>query len=125
MPAGKAKRALQVAQAIVSDIQLNAREAGDRLPQEEDMLARYEVARATLREALRFLELQGVIQLQLGRGGGPVVSRPQTRDFASSLSLILQFMDTDLGPCSNCAKRSRPIWRPRLRRGRPTQISPH
>ncbi|WP_255265966.1 FadR/GntR family transcriptional regulator [Sphingopyxis terrae] len=94
--ANKAKRALQVAQAIVSDIQLNAREAGDRLPQEEDMLARYEVARATLREALRFLELQGVIQLQLGRGGGPVVSRPQTRDFASSLSLILQFMDTDL-----------------------------
>src|SRR3546814_6880772 len=47
-------------------------------------------------EALRFLELQGVIHLQLGRGGGPVVSRPQTRDFASSLSLILQFMDTDL-----------------------------
>lgn len=92
----KAKRALQVAQAIVSDIQMNAREAGDRLPQEEDMLARYEVARATLREALRFLELQGVIHLQLGRGGGPVVSRPQTRDFASSLSLILQFMDTDL-----------------------------
>src|SRR3546814_16009583 len=60
------------------------------------MLARYEVARATLREALRFFELQGVIHLQLGRGGGPVVSRPQTRDFASSLSLILQFMDTDL-----------------------------
>ncbi len=92
----KAKRALQVAHAIVLDIQSNAREIGDRLPQEEDMLARYEVARATLREALRFLELQGVIHLQLGRGGGPVVSRPQTRDFASSLSLILQFMDTDL-----------------------------
>src|SRR3546814_6999883 len=64
----KAKRALQVAQAIVLDIQSNAREIGDRLPQEEDMLARYEVARATLREALRFLELQGVIHLQLGRG---------------------------------------------------------
>lgn len=76
---------------------MNAREAGDRLPPaEEDLACRYEVARATLREALRFLELQGVIHLQLGRGGGPVVSRPQTRDFASSLSLILQFMDTDL-----------------------------
>lgn len=94
--AQKAKRALQVAQAIVSDIQLNEREAGERLPQEEDMLARYEVARATLREALRFLELQGVIYLRPGRGGGPIVSRPRTRDFASSLSLILQFMDTDL-----------------------------
>lgn len=94
--AQRSKRALKVAQAIVSDIRLNAREAGDRLPQEEDMLARYEVARATLREALRFLELQGVIYLQPGRGGGPIVSRPRTRDFASSLSLILQFMDTDL-----------------------------
>src|SRR3546814_11684468 len=92
----KAKRALQVAQAIVLDIQSNAREIGDRLPQEEDMLARYEVVRATMREALRFLELQGVIHLQPGRGGGPVVSRPQTRDFASSLSLIHHFMDHDL-----------------------------
>ena len=60
------------------------------------MLARYEVARATLREALRFLELQGVIHLQLGRGGGPVVARPQTGDFANSLSLILHFMEADL-----------------------------
>lgn len=92
----KTKRAMQVAQAIVSDIQLDGREVGDRLPREEDMLARYEVARATLREALRFLELQGILHLQVGRSGGPVVSRPQTRDFASSLALILQFMDTDL-----------------------------
>ena len=60
------------------------------------MLARYDVARATLREALRFLELQGVIHLQLGRSGGPVVARPQTGDFANNLSLILQFMEADL-----------------------------
>src|SRR3546814_7221697 len=59
------------------------------------MLARYDVARATLREALRFLELQGVIHLQLGRCGGPVVARPQTGDFANSLSLILHFMEAD------------------------------
>src|SRR3546814_6541247 len=50
----------------------------------------------SLREALRFLELQGVIHLQLGRSGGPVVARPQTGDFANSLSLILHFMDADL-----------------------------
>ena len=78
----KAKRALTLAQ--------------DRLAREDEMLARYDVARATLREALRFLELQGVIHLQLGRGGGPVVARPQTGDFANSLSLILHFMEADL-----------------------------
>jgi len=94
--AKKAKRALSLAQDIVRDIEAGARVAGDRLPREEEMLARYEVARATLREALRFLELQGVIHLQLGRGGGPVVARPQSGDFANSLSLILQFMEADL-----------------------------
>ena len=55
--AKKAKRALSLAQDIVRDIEAGARVAGDRLPREEEMLARYEVARATLREALRFLEL--------------------------------------------------------------------
>ncbi|OYW83741.1 MAG: GntR family transcriptional regulator, partial [Hyphomonas sp. 32-62-5] len=60
----KAKRALTLAQDIVRDIEAGAHVAGDRLAREEDMLARYEVARATLREALRFLELQGVIHLQ-------------------------------------------------------------
>ena len=94
--AKKAKRALSLAQDIVRDIEAGAHVPGDRLPREEEMLARYEVARATLREALRFLELQGVIYLQLGRSGGPVVARPQTGDFASSLSLILHFMEADL-----------------------------
>ncbi|HAY05494.1 MAG TPA: FCD domain-containing protein [Hyphomonas sp.] len=92
----KAKRALTLAQDIVRDIETKAHVAGDRLAREDEMLARYDVARATLREALRFLELQGVIHLQLGRGGGPVVARPQTGDFANNLSLILQFMEADL-----------------------------
>ena len=78
--AKKAKRALSLAQHIVRDIEAGAHAPGDRLPREEEMLARYDVARATLREALRFLELQGVIHLQLGRSGGPVVARPQTGD---------------------------------------------
>lgn len=94
--ASKAKRALVLAREIVDDIESNAQGPGHRLPSEEQMLARYDVARATLREALRFLELQGVIHLRLGRGGGPVVARPQTADFASSMALVLQFMDTDL-----------------------------
>ena len=75
----RGKRALRVAQAIVHDIEADARQVGDRLPPEHDMLARYEVARATLREALRFLELQGVLHLQPGRGGGPVVAQLDQR----------------------------------------------
>src|SRR3546814_8515607 len=72
----KAKRALTLAQDIVRDIEAGAHVAGDRLAREDEMLARYDVARATLREALRFLELQGVIHLQLGRCGGQIGRAP-------------------------------------------------
>jgi GntR family transcriptional repressor for pyruvate dehydrogenase complex len=52
------------------------------------------VGRGTLREALRVLELQGVIVIRPGRGGGPVVSAPDSRHLASTLALLMQFSDT-------------------------------
>jgi DNA-binding FadR family transcriptional regulator len=51
------------------------------------------VARATVREALRFLELQGALRIKAGPGGGPVVSAPGADHLASVLSLHLQFVD--------------------------------
>jgi DNA-binding FadR family transcriptional regulator len=50
-------------------------------------------ARATVREALRFLELQGALRVKAGPGGGPVVSAPGADHLASVLSLHLQFAD--------------------------------
>ena len=49
------------------------------------------VARATVREALRFLELQGALRIKAGPGGGPIVSVPGAGHLASVLSLQLQF----------------------------------
>ena len=43
-----------------------------------------------MREALRFLEIQGVLTMKSGPGGGPVVSSPDPRHLASMLTLILQ-----------------------------------
>ena len=58
------------------------------------MVKRLGVSRATVREALRFLELQGALQIKAGPGGGPVVSVPGPEHIASVLSLQLQFADT-------------------------------
>lgn len=82
-----------VAQRIVADIHRSGRAAGDRLAPERLMLEEYDVGRGTLRESLRFLELQGVISLKPGPGGGPVIEQPEATSLATSLTLLLQFAD--------------------------------
>lgn len=88
-----AKMAILVAQGIVREIADKHLLPGAKLPPEHEMVERYGVARATLREALRFLELQGVLSIKPGPGGGPVVGEPHTRNLASTLALLLQFLD--------------------------------
>jgi len=85
------KTAVLVAQRIVADIQRRGNKAGDRLPPERVMLEEYNIGRGTLRESLRFLELQGIIVLKPGPGGGPVVQQPDGSGLATALTLLLQF----------------------------------
>lgn len=85
------KTAIVIAQRIVSDINRRGNVPGDKLPPEHSMLEEYEVSRGTLREALRFLELQGVIFLKPGPGGGPIVQKPDGQSLEIALTLMLQF----------------------------------
>lgn len=61
--------ALEIVRSIVS----GGFGTGDKLPTEADMLTQYAVSRESLREALRLLEVQGLITLKRGPGGGPLV----------------------------------------------------
>ncbi len=90
-PTRPQKTAMLLAQRIVADIDRSGKTVGDRLPPERVMLEEYQVGRGTLRESLRFLELQGVISLKPGPGGGPVVQQPDATSLATSLTLLLQF----------------------------------
>jgi GntR family transcriptional regulator, transcriptional repressor for pyruvate dehydrogenase complex len=85
------KTAMIIARRIVDDIRRGGYTVGDRLPAEKPMLEAYQIGRGTLREALRFLELQGVISLKPGPGGGPTVEKPDAGSLATSLVLLLQF----------------------------------
>ncbi len=76
-----------VALNIVHDIVARGLKSGDKLPLEIDMLQEYRVSRASLREALRLLEVQGLISIRPGPGGGPVVGDVDARYLARTASL--------------------------------------
>ncbi|RKS78772.1 GntR family transcriptional regulator [Actinomadura pelletieri DSM 43383] len=56
---------------------------GDRLPSENELIARHKVGRTTVREAFRLLEQEGLVQSQQGLGRfvrtRPALQRPLTR----------------------------------------------
>lgn len=92
------KTAMITARRIVQDVDRLGLSVGDRLPPERDMLANYSVGRGTLREALRFLELQNVLSLKPGPGGGPTLEKPDASALANAILLLLQF---DHAPFAN------------------------
>ena len=91
-PGRRAKAATVLAKHIVREIQQRNLQPGEKLLSEQKMVDRYGVARGSLREALRYLELQGVLRIKPGPGGGPVIETPNGRHFASTLALVLQFV---------------------------------
>ncbi len=82
---------------------------GARLPHEGEMLAQLQVGRATLREALRLLEVWGLIVIRTGPGGGPTVRRPRSSEFAEQLALMLQFQQLTLQDVSDARLALEPM----------------
>jgi len=68
------KTSERIAATIVADIAAQGLVPGDRLPNEAAMIERFQLGRGSVREALRILEVHGIIQLRSGPGGGPVVA---------------------------------------------------
>jgi DNA-binding FadR family transcriptional regulator len=83
-----------VIQALMAEITQRNLKPGDSLPLEAEMIEKYQVGRGTLREALRFLEFQGILQIKAGPRGGPIVAAPDGRNLANSLGLLLQISET-------------------------------
>src|SRR5260370_3312780 len=75
----------QIRQAIFSG-QL---EPGHKLPPEREMAEQFETSRVALREALRSLEQEGMIEIKRGSGGGAFVA-----DFDNALRALTDSLNT-------------------------------
>ena len=69
---------------------------GDRLPPENELLNEFGVSRHTLREALRALEVMGLIDIRKGVGGGPVVSEVDMETTCNSIANFLHFKNISI-----------------------------
>ncbi|MFC4001276.1 FadR/GntR family transcriptional regulator [Prauserella oleivorans] len=88
------KVAQAVARSIVRKIRTEGLEPGAHLPSEAQMLKEYGIGRGSLREALRILEVNGLIWLKPGPGGGPIVGGAQADHFGQMATLYLQAQGT-------------------------------
>jgi DNA-binding FadR family transcriptional regulator len=84
------KVAESVARRILQEIQRDKLAPGAKLPAEYLMLQRFGVGRGSLREALRILEVNGLVTIRPGPRGGPVVASHDASNFGQMMTLHLQ-----------------------------------
>lgn len=78
-----------LAAKLKQKIQNGEFEVGSSLPAERDLMVQYEVSRATVREALRALGAQGLLEVRRGRRGGSYVSAPSSDRLSDSINLFI------------------------------------
>jgi GntR family transcriptional repressor for pyruvate dehydrogenase complex len=90
-PATYLSKSRQVAQELLARIADGDFDAGDTFATEAELLRQFNVSRPTLREGIRILESQGVLEQRPGPGGGIVIRKPSLDMLAHSLSIFLRF----------------------------------
>jgi GntR family transcriptional regulator, transcriptional repressor for pyruvate dehydrogenase complex len=66
---------------------------GSSLPSERELMNKYQVSRTTVREALRDLSAQELIQVKRGRKGGSFISSPTSHSLIRSLTQFIKGQD--------------------------------
>ncbi|WP_170984627.1 FadR/GntR family transcriptional regulator [Rhodoligotrophos defluvii] len=76
----RAKRSDLIAEELLRWVLLTGKAPGDRLPQEKELMEIFGGSRGTLREALKSLEVQGLVEIVTGPNGGARLTRvPEDR----------------------------------------------
>src|SRR5579875_2830826 len=90
------KLAERIAAAIEADVVRAGWQVGQVLGSEEQLMARYGVGRAVLREAVRLAEHRQIVRPRRGRNGGLVVVEPDQSAVTESLAIFLEYAQADL-----------------------------
>ncbi|ROO85171.1 GntR family transcriptional regulator [Actinocorallia herbida] len=82
---------------------------GDVLPPQEQLMTELGVSFGVLREALRLLERDGLVEVRRGNVGGAVVRSPTVDRTAQAIGMLLQSRQTTAADVSTTLTRLEPI----------------
>lgn len=88
-------RSAEIVAEIEHEIVAKGWPVGEIIGREAELMERFEVSRAVLREAIRTLESSGVVTVHTGRNGGLVVSAPRAENVKMTSSLYLDYVGFD------------------------------
>jgi GntR family transcriptional repressor for pyruvate dehydrogenase complex len=75
---------------VLEAISAGEAKPGDMLPSEKELIDRFHVARPTMREAMRILEVDGLVEFRVGARGGAFMRLPSVDISAHHLAILLQ-----------------------------------
>lgn len=78
-----------IVEQIRSLIRTNRLRRGDRLPSERELCDQLGVSRVTVREALRILEVGGLVEIRVGARGGAFVTSPSPDRLGAGLADLI------------------------------------
>lgn len=84
------------ARQIMRDVLQRGLRVGDSLGDETWLIEHFDVARGTVREALKLLSFLGAIAVKSGPRGGPQLTRPGSAVVGSALGMVIQFRGATL-----------------------------
>ena len=102
------KVALDIIRQVREAILEGKLQAGDRLPPEKQLLAKFGVGKHTLREAVRALEAMGFLSIRKGYGGGAVVLEVDMNTTRDSIANFLHFQNVSVRNLSEVRKLVEP-----------------
>jgi DNA-binding FadR family transcriptional regulator len=77
-------------------------QAGSMLPAERDMVIDSGLSRGSIREALKILETEGLVEIKTGRSGGALVTAPTRTSLARSVQVFVRANTVDLKTLLDC-----------------------
>lgn len=90
------KQGASLARQIEDEIVAGRWPVGTVIGSETDLMAKHQVGRAVLREAVRLLEHHGIAAMRPGPGGGLIVAEPDAGAVRAALAVLLRFQGVTL-----------------------------